>query len=59
MELLKLVFRSKEPGKVVWTYTVRQRWMANGMKYGIVVDRTVEGEDAEERRRSEPFDPFG
>jgi hypothetical protein len=59
MELLKLVFRSKEPGMVVWTYTVRRRWMANEMKYGIVVHRTVEGEDAEERRRSEPFDPFG
>jgi hypothetical protein len=54
MELLKVVFRCNEPGKVTWTYTV-----ANEMRYAVVADRTVEGEDAEERRRSEPFDPFG
>jgi hypothetical protein len=59
IELLKLVFLSKEPGKAVWTYTVRRLWVANEMKYGVVVDRTVDGEDAEERRRSELFDPFG
>jgi hypothetical protein len=58
MELLKLVFRSKELDQVLCTYTVQRRWITNEMKYRVVVERTVEGEAAEERKRREPFNPF-
>jgi hypothetical protein len=58
IQVVHVVFSDKEPSVVKWTYTVRRRWCLANMEYRLVVDRTVEGEEEEERRRTEPFDPF-
>jgi hypothetical protein len=58
IQVVQVVFSDKELSVVKWTYTVRRRWCLANMEYRLVVDRTVEGEEEEERRRTEPFDPF-
>lgn len=58
IEVVRIIFRAREPGAVEWTYMVERRWMAEKNEYGVVVDRVVKGEEYEEQTWNEPFDPF-
>ncbi|OAK97089.1 hypothetical protein IQ06DRAFT_338382 [Phaeosphaeriaceae sp. SRC1lsM3a] len=59
IETLVVVFRAPEPGVVEWTYKVQSKWVSEEARYRVIVEKSVEGEEWEARRRQEPFDPFG
>jgi hypothetical protein len=59
IEKVKVVFRSAEPGVVEWMYTVERKWTKEEGRYVLWVERSVEGEEREDFRRKQPFDPFG
>jgi hypothetical protein len=46
------------PGEDLRKYKVQRGWMPEEQRYGLVIDRSIEGQELDRRMRSEPFDSF-